>query len=638
MLKLKSKFHLRGSILLVAAVFGLAVAAISHIEQPPSIFITKEAQALSTTTASSWSDLMNALLLPSPVIIELTSDIYTPASFTIPSGANITLAGSYDLIATGDFPVVAVNGANTAFTLDGPGLTRNSPPWGNFDRGVLVTNGAEFTMRSGEIHGHNLGLGERGGGVSIDQGSTFTMYGGKIHNNRSENGGGVYIGQGSSFTMRGGEIHDNMVHWGSGGGVLVDGSSFTMYGGEVHSNEPGGISIIGSTFTLHGGKIHNNTSTGWLGGVSISWGSAFTMHGGEIHDNFAQWSGAGVVVSESTFTMYDGRIHSNTAANGAGGGVYAADSIFTMRGGKVYNNTASVGGGVHVEWGTFAMYDGEIYSNTVVWHGGGVYIEEDGTFTMYGGEIHSNTAGGGGGGVYITERSAFTMHTGSIHSNTANETGGGVHVGHITTFTMHGGSIHNNTTNESGGGIFIDTLSNLTISPSAIFHGNIALDGATNYGLAQGLIDYPNIRWHSFASGNNSIIGTHLLNNYDINFHGSPITYHTVTFMDDTEIFTTQNVLDGAPTVPPANPTRPDHLFTHWSSVAPNGSPWNFSTPIIGNIVLFAGWIEAPGVPDTGFAPNANSAHLSTAIPTTLATLLSLVGIATIIKLKRKST
>lgn len=70
----------------------------------------------------------------------------------------------------------------------------------------------------------------------------------------------------------------------------------------------------------------------------------------------------------------------------------------------------------------------------------------------------------------------------------------------------------------------------------------------------------------------------------------APVT-HTVTF--DSAGGTTipaQTVTDGAAAIDPGTPTRDGYTFTGWLL---NGEPFDFSTPITGDITLVAGWEES---------------------------------------------
>jgi hypothetical protein len=127
----------------------------------------------------------------------------------------------------------------------------------------------------------------------------------------------------------------------------------------------------------------------------------------------------------------------------------------------------------------------------------------------------------GGGGVFIMQ-GTFTMDDGEISDNSTSQCGGGVYISESGSFVMKKGKISGNTANKDGGGIFTVDYNNLKTDELTVFSGNQA-GSASNYGLANkgtaGLGGYPAILW----TGDNSIPGTHLLNNYDVNYEGLPI-------------------------------------------------------------------------------------------------------------------
>ena len=71
----------------------------------------------------------------------------------------------------------------------------------------------------------------------------------------------------------------------------------------------------------------------------------------------------------------------------------------------------------------------------------------------------------------------------------------------------------------------------------------------------------------------------------------APVT-HTVRFRTNGgSSIPMQTVEDGRPVGRPADPTRPGHTFAGWLL---DGEPYDFSTPVTGDIVLDAAWEETP--------------------------------------------
>ena len=299
--------------------------------------------------------------------------------------------------------------------------------------------------------------------------------------------------------------------WFSSGGLTVDNSGLLeMFTGSVVSNIfSGWFSVVhiqhNSYFTMYGGEISNNWSANHGGGVGVWWDSTFTMNGGEISGNWGQL-GAGVAVIASSFTMNEGVISNNEEVGWSHGGggvaVMGITGVFTMNGGQIINNEAPMSGG-------------------------GVTVMDATTFTMNGGVISGNIVpwGGGGGGVYVENGSSFNMNTGQIINNRATY----------------------------GGGIFADNFGDLNISSTAIFSGNMsdssqAHDWFLSPDFPSGIVPFWQSGWTGVSAGlggsvaniqwaSTSIAGTHLLNNYDINFVGAPISYQIVTFNPNGGIF-----------------------------------------------------------------------------------------------------
>jgi len=130
--------------------------------------------------------------------------------------------------------------------------------------------------------------------------------------------------------------------------------------------------------------------------------------------------------------------------------------------------------------------------------------------------------------------------------------------------------------------------------------------------LADGLANYTNIRWQGYATGQNSILGSHLLNNYDINndvhnpddlvvtFVGNGGTVynapqHSFMVADGTVLSTGQ-----IPALP--NVARTGYTFLGWSETATAGSAlvtdWSFA--ITQNRTFYAQWTPTGGGNNNG--------------------------------------
>ncbi|HEX5087963.1 MAG TPA: InlB B-repeat-containing protein, partial [Nocardioides sp.] len=68
-------------------------------------------------------------------------------------------------------------------------------------------------------------------------------------------------------------------------------------------------------------------------------------------------------------------------------------------------------------------------------------------------------------------------------------------------------------------------------------------------------------------------------------------TAYTVAFdSNGGSAVASQTVNDGDPAVQPATPTRAEYVFDGWWTAATGGSPWSFTTPIVGATTLYAHW------------------------------------------------
>jgi len=522
-------------------------------------------------------------------------DVDAGALLTIETGAvlfqcngyvSLTTPGAY----TGDYYGGGVYIAPDAlFTMTGGKIYYNDANYG----GGVYNEGGTFDMQNGSITDNYAS----GGGGVCNMGNwvwdgvnnywpcipaTFTMSGGKISDNyASWSGGGVYSDS-SDFTMSGSaKIADNTVS-GYGGGVYCYG-----YPDELNG------SILYGRFIMNGGTISGNTSSSNSGGGVYNSYGWFEMNSGAlISGNTASYEGGGVYnegtfdiwntgMPHGTFLMNDGTIYGNTSYNG-GGGVYNYGGAFTLGNGAISNNTVqnnssywSGGGGVYNEgkyindWmrgtdfymGSLTMTGGTISNNKVYnSHGGGVFNDNCSDFDMKGGSITGNIVqndGYGGGGVYNpSSGGSFDISGGSIDNNRATW-GGGIY--NNVDLNMSGGSItQNRATKSEGGGIYLDGTLNMT---GGSITGNQA-PGSDGGGIYVWNCDYNDPVDASWAYTNISITAPAtvsgntagvkykppnnvspslsalgfdkaLLDNYEINYQGDPVTGRYLVYKGD---------------------------------------------------------------------------------------------------------
>jgi len=365
------------------------------------------------------------------------------------------------------------------------------------------------------------------------------------------------------------------------------------------------------------------------------------------------------VLNGGRLEMFSGSVISNNHSIGNGGGVmvFNINGTFIMHDGKITRNTAdSVGGGVQVFNSSFTMVNGEISGNTAG-SGGGVALGSQGIFIMNGGKIDGNqglNAAASGiaslsaGGVFMNGvNTQFVMNHGIISNNVAAMNGGGVGIWNVplTNFTINGGQILNNIANNNGGGVHTHNYIFLTIGSGAIFSGNIA---GSAHDFAQSAL-YPNPNLPVGAGGittiggsitniagwaSTSIAGTHLLNNYDINYVQQPISYQTVIFNPNGGVFSGANkspvrliadyvayteILDSTGSLfnlPLSHPTRNGYTFAGWfnSLVEANNLGSEDGRIKLSDAVtseadrtFYARWIAIPSPPDPPIIDNPDA-------------------------------
>lgn len=266
------------------------------------------------------------------------------------------------------------------------------------------------------------------------------------------------------------------------------------------------------------------------GGVYVASGRLAVNSGAVIRECNTTADGGGVMVNSGELTVGNGAVIQKCNAY-SGGGVCAANSTVELSGGQIINNTTfrSNGGGIYAS-STSVLYikSGVIGNNTSSFYGGGISVGSGSKLVMTGGQIINNTANissGYGGGIHALNCLTVEINGGEISGNRAKD-GGGVYM-MSTSFKMTDGTISGNTAAGNGGGIYTGNPMNLTTASTVVFSGNTAAN-AYDYGLnKKGQSPYQNIDWN----GENSIPGTHALNNYDINWDtGTPPTVYTVTY------------------------------------------------------------------------------------------------------------
>ncbi|MEE1367201.1 MAG: leucine-rich repeat protein [Evtepia sp.] len=238
---------------------------------------------------------------------------------------------------------VLLNGQNATMIMTGGTITENESADINSTPGVLVYNGASFTMKNGTIS-NNTGF--RGAGVLVadfnnlpynpDTSSKFVMSDGEITGNVAKDACGS---EGTAPNP-------------GGGGVFIqDNAEFLMTGGTISKNK---------SYSMGGGVATSNKD--------MNGGGKFTLNGGTISENSAVFGGGVYSYSKDTVLLEKGHIEKNKAGN-AGGGIYVSTDPYNIKLNctLITGNSASImGGGV---WscpkGTVNLgSDSAVYGNT----------------------------------------------------------------------------------------------------------------------------------------------------------------------------------------------------------------------------------------------------------------------------------
>ncbi|MCL2588413.1 MAG: InlB B-repeat-containing protein [Oscillospiraceae bacterium] len=596
---MQAKWNYKKGLSLVLAILMLIsllpLAALAAEGQHDTAYIPVE--ALNTATASTEAELRTAIdTATAPITITITSDFYLASMVVIPAGANVTLTSTapQTLMVTGNFRHFAVQGIL------------------NLQDDITMTRSAA-----------RIAADAPGGGVMVYFG-TFNIYGGSIYNNYF---GGIAIwsperGQGTITTYGGSGV--------GGGGVLVYQGRLNMHGGTIANN----------TTAFSGGGVHVAGENRQVGSIAVQ--SVFIMRDGVIRDNYssnihARGNGGGVRISGGILRMHGGIIENNTAgSNGGGimsnGGISTRRDVIDMHDGAIIrgNHAGGSGGGLALtsETSTMRMLGGRIENNTADSNGGGIHVTSRFNLHLYRGLIEGNIAQNGGGlsihapSIALTPSfRADSPNDFRITNNKARVNGGGifVHVHLPTGVTIRNVEISGNiagygadgNVNDTGtgGGIFfrygqtLHTRANSIIEESVVFSGNRAYRAGSlshtfnDFGLAEGLAQYPRIRWSGYATGTTSHpSSSHAINNWDINSTWPEITGnedHIVTFNlhGGTGNFPPQAVADaGTAIAPVTQPTRTGFTFAGWYTEETDGERFDFSTLITENTTIHAQW------------------------------------------------
>ena len=455
-----------------------------------------------------------------------------------------------------------------------------------------------------------------GSGGGIGGWGTIAIYGNAqiIDNYSAANAGGVYISAAGSLTLSGNaKISGNTAN--NGGGVYVwsntagSTATFTMNGGEVSNNSAitngNGIYIVtgvnnaSARFYMSAGTIDNN----YTSSASTVTG---TVNGGGLY------AGGGTVVSITGGTINSNNI-GGVAGNGRGAGIcfYGSSTVTTpasqwsISGATISNNSAYYGGGVAV---ISAGYDNitvsggtQFIGNHSTSAGAGFRFDGSGTATVNGVTFNGNVGGWGGGialggpgttGTTTLNVSNSTFTNNSTYATPVNPDVGGGAIGVNPAITDLSVSVANSTfTGNSsqgyGGAIWVSypQLPQLNVDSASTFSGNVAANGF--FDIASADIPMYNSLIHATAWSQNAQYG---YNNFDIAYDQTTPQFLVQFNTNGGNTISDQLVPTGETATRPAKPTRSGYTFDGWFSDSGLTTPYDFSTPVTANIMLYAKW------------------------------------------------
>ena len=382
-------------------------------------------------------------------------------------------------------------------------------------RGVLVSNGAVFTLESGTIKDFKLTSNNSHGAGIYAADSTVNIIGGTITNcsttgTNTSYGGGIYVtntasgGKAFHFKMTGGSILGNKTYNGGGGICIAPNGSYEntveITGGLVSGNSStgnnngcGGIRVNGYTggenntsVIIYGVTIENNTASISAGGLIVGTNKKVVIgkEGVEtlIRNNTADNNCGGLHVSSNPAygveipqvinVTVTGNTCTNTGSYNGGGGVYSYGNLYMENCTITDNISYTTGGGIRFASENNAkvtVKNTVISDNTAKGYGGGFVIGATGAgtsnqltgseFNFENLEIKNNTSSGAGGGICM-QSGEYTVNIGStvISGNKAAGYGGGIYSNVTGTVNLNDGvQVINNTSSSNGGGVASST-------------------------------------------------------------------------------------------------------------------------------------------------------------------------------------
>lgn len=306
----------------------------------------------------------------------------------IASLSEITGDGSYYLTNAVTLDEKWVCSYDISLCLNGYSITAD----GDFDA-IEVGAGKSFTLSdcngtNGQYAFRWLyALAPKWNPTKLDDGTNtkFIIDGGVITHAKSMSGRGVLVSDGASFTMYGGAIVGNMVETAGAGVSVAATASFSMYGGEITANV---LSAEGSS----GGGIWSAGTVVIGGSAQILRNSALRGDGGSgggIYSSGTLTLTGSAAVRDNTI-----RNNTSSTNAAFGGGIYSAGTLTIAENAEVTGNSitngGANGGGVYAAGGSVTLRDNakitgnSILNATSMMRGCGVFIANSATLSVSG--------------------------------------------------------------------------------------------------------------------------------------------------------------------------------------------------------------------------------------------------------------
>ena len=420
-------------------------------------------------------------------VIEVEAGDYAETLFIDVDVEIIGLGGlaSNSLSGTGA-PAVEVDDAVVTLS----GFTLNPTA----DRGIVVTNGAQFTGFDLDVSGFTVTGYDAGAGLfSVDSEVTLTDV--VFDSNQSTNADGAAIALQGSLGVLTRVTVSNSNTGGDGAlaidftDLFVDDSTFT----DNVSNDDGGAFELDndSTATFTSTTFANNASGDDGGAINAEDGGDLIIDGCTFDSNIASdgfggGSGGAIRIRVGTDSSLSNTLFDGNSAGADGGALDLEEGTHDLSGNTfVGNDAGQLGGALNIDVDGELNVDGDVYDSNVATWGGALYLRDDvvgdiqfATFTGNdattdrGGAIRSNQGGNG----------ELSVSFSGFNANTANTTGGAISAAAFGNgiFTALNNTFTGNVAAVAGGALYLDTIDDISATAN-IFCAN---DGGVEGGAA----------------------------------------------------------------------------------------------------------------------------------------------------------